>query len=289
MQFYVQHNAQQSGPHSLEEVRARLANRTLQPTDLAWHEGATDWQPISAIPDLAGSFSLPVATATSRLAVASLVLGILGFLFSILTAIPAVICGHVSLARIKRSSGALSGSGMAIAGLVMGYMEIALLPIIAILAAIALPAFTVTLDSAKAVQSNNDLAQIVNAVQSYYTEYGRYPIPDNSKSSDNVTFGDGRLDNKVLFDVLRAINPSDPLNPRQIKFLELPSARNKAEPRSGIGSDENFYDPWGHQYIVRIDSKYSGQVTGPDGQQLSLEVIAWSLGPKNKKIIASWR
>jgi Domain of unknown function (DUF1707)/Domain of unknown function (DUF4190) len=58
-----------------------------------------------------------------QLAVASLILGILGF-FTGITAIPAVITGHLALGRIKRAR--TDGHGMAIAGLVMGYIQIAI-------------------------------------------------------------------------------------------------------------------------------------------------------------------
>lgn len=58
-------------------------------------------------------------------ATASLVLGLLSFFCGgIMTAIPAVICGHVGLSRIKKSGGALSGNGQAIAGMIMGYLII---------------------------------------------------------------------------------------------------------------------------------------------------------------------
>lgn len=58
-----------------------------------------------------------------QLAVASLVLGILGF-FTGITAIPAVITGHLALSRIKRNKS--DGHGMAVAGLAMGYIAIAI-------------------------------------------------------------------------------------------------------------------------------------------------------------------
>jgi len=46
-------------------------------------------------------------------------LGILSLAcFSIFAAIPGVICGHKALSRIKRSSGAIAGQGLAIAGLI---------------------------------------------------------------------------------------------------------------------------------------------------------------------------
>ena len=56
------------------------------------------------------------AARTSGLAIASMVLGIVWIFW--LGSILAVIFGHVALSQIKRSMGALSGRGMAIAGLV---------------------------------------------------------------------------------------------------------------------------------------------------------------------------
>ena len=68
---------------------------------------------------------------TSALAIWSLVLGIIGLLFLLvclgpLFAIPGVICGHLAWSRIKHSDGALTGQGMALAGLITGYLSIGL-------------------------------------------------------------------------------------------------------------------------------------------------------------------
>jgi predicted outer membrane lipoprotein len=62
---------------------------------------------------------------TSGLAVTSLVLSLVGLLLCCAFGIPsliAVICGHLALRETK--SGAKSGQGMAVAGLVMGYLII---------------------------------------------------------------------------------------------------------------------------------------------------------------------
>jgi|SRR5215207_5452479 len=64
----------------------------------------------------------------SGYAVASLVLGILGFFLSWITfGIPsmlAVVFGHVGVSRVRRGVG--DGRGMAISGMVLGYLVIAL-------------------------------------------------------------------------------------------------------------------------------------------------------------------
>ena len=75
---------------------------------------------------------------TSGLATWSLVLGVLGFFASLLTAIPGVVCGHIALKRIREANGALSGRNMAIAGLVLGYVAIALSPVIISITAITI-------------------------------------------------------------------------------------------------------------------------------------------------------
>jgi hypothetical protein len=79
----------------------------------------------------------------SGLAVASLVLGLVGivFCFGPLTGIPAVICGHKAQSQIKHSGGTMTGGGMALAGLITGYISIAMIVVIAMLAAIAIPNF----------------------------------------------------------------------------------------------------------------------------------------------------
>jgi len=75
---------------------------------------------------------------TDGKAVASLVCSLVFFLYPI-TQITAIVLGHMSRADIKRSAGRKSGEGMALAGLILGYVQVALLPVIAIVAAIAIP------------------------------------------------------------------------------------------------------------------------------------------------------
>jgi hypothetical protein len=49
MQIHVARNGQQLGQYSIEEVNRKLADGTLSPTDLGWHEGAAGWAPLSSI------------------------------------------------------------------------------------------------------------------------------------------------------------------------------------------------------------------------------------------------
>lgn len=68
-----------------------------------------------------------VARPTSSLAVVSLVFGILGWtVLPAVGAVVAVITGHMARAEIRRSAGQLEGDGMAVAGLVLGWLMIGL-------------------------------------------------------------------------------------------------------------------------------------------------------------------
>jgi hypothetical protein len=70
---------------------------------------------------------VPLQQKTAPAAIWSLILSILSFLCcGIFTAIPGVICGHVGLSSIRKSGGRLGGQGLCIAGLILGYIAIAL-------------------------------------------------------------------------------------------------------------------------------------------------------------------
>jgi len=74
---------------------------------------------------------------TNGLAIASLILGIASLVMCLgpLAGIPGVICGHMALGRIKASG--QGGRGMAIAGLVMGYLGIVVIIIFFLLGGLA--------------------------------------------------------------------------------------------------------------------------------------------------------
>ena len=61
-------------------------------------------------------------TSTNSMAIASMVLGVAEFFTVGLTAVPAVICGHMARRQIRQT--AERGDGLATSGLVLGYMAI---------------------------------------------------------------------------------------------------------------------------------------------------------------------
>jgi prepilin-type N-terminal cleavage/methylation domain-containing protein len=167
--------------------------------------------------------------------------------------------------------------------------------IIAILIGLFFPAFSAVQNQARKTQAKNDLTQIVNAVNAYYTEYGQYPLGITA----DTTYGPGGTPttNETLFRELRgctAATGSCPgaatSNARQIVFISPPDVKNSASPRLGIGTTAGvggnigqYFDPWGRNYVIRIDGDYNNRVANPysanaGADPLQLGVIAWSLG-----------
>jgi len=161
--------------------------------------------------------------------------------------------------------------------------------IIAILIGLLFPAFRAVQNQAKQTQAKNDLTQIVNAVNAYYTDYGKYPLVTADAIISGTTASPNN--NSDLFYTLRAqpfgANLANAMNPRVIVFINPPYVKNDAagQRRSGVSqTDGRYYDPWGTPYLVEIDGNYDNAVANPytanagATPNLSIGVIAWSLG-----------
>ena len=166
-----------------------------------------------------------------------------------------------------------------------GFTLIELLTVIAIIAilmALLFPAVAAVKEAAKKAQAKNDCAGIVAAVKWYQSEYGKYPpitvaASGGGPAADkDLIVGDpacsaAKVVNNVLFNTLRAIDrpPNDKniLNPRKIIFFEGKAVTDPTSPRSGFleqgGETANlgcFFDPWGKQYNVIIDTVNDNQL-----------------------------
>ncbi len=123
-------------------------------------------------PQTSAGVPAPVtAEKTSGMAIASLIFGIL-FLFFPLSLL-AVIFGHVSLSQIKKSAGRLGGRGLAITGLVLGYLGIAMIPLILIIAAIAIPNLLRARMVANEASAAAAIRDIDNAQVTYQVTYDK--------------------------------------------------------------------------------------------------------------------
>lgn len=124
---------------------------------------------------------------TDGKATGSLILGILSLLcFSFFAGIPAVILGHISRKKIRESMGRLKGDGMALAGLIMGYISIAFIPVVLIMAAIIIP----NLLRAKLVANDSAATSVIRAIDTAEVEY-KTTYPNKGYAHDLSALGSG--------------------------------------------------------------------------------------------------
>jgi hypothetical protein len=142
-------------------------------------------RPVPATPPYSSPGAAPVYGAsvqgkTSGLAIASLILGILGACG--ITALLGIIFGIISLRQIRRSNGQLKGEGLAIAGLcVSAFM---LLPASA---GLFIPALAKAKDRAQQVQCANNMKQISLSLRMWANDNGDKFPPDLVSISNQVS------------------------------------------------------------------------------------------------------
>jgi prepilin-type N-terminal cleavage/methylation domain-containing protein len=182
-----------------------------------------------------------------------------------------------------------------------GFTLIELLVVIAIigiLAGMILPALAATQKKAKVQQARVEIQNIVGAINAYYTDYNRYPVPAAVRSavtdgSPDFTFGTwvksgqkvvGSRGTDVPADVKSGLN-LEMCNAEVIATLrDQESFRNgtltqngkghslNPQRRSylnakdkdgtapgGVGMDGVYRDPWGNPYIITIDLNYDSR------------------------------
>lgn len=133
--------------------------------------------PPTAPPPGAAPLQAPLAAGskTSGLAIASLILSLLGFVSGALLCLPGVILGFVALSKIKKSNGQLGGKGLAIAGICVGGGLLAIL-FLAIVAAVVIPLLLDPGMASRAKQSEakQNLGAIFTCEVAYFVENNTY-------------------------------------------------------------------------------------------------------------------
>ncbi|MFC1594175.1 DUF4190 domain-containing protein [Candidatus Omnitrophota bacterium] len=138
-----------------------------------------------------------VQKKTLGLAIASLVFGCLvlfpfiGILFSL----AAIILGIIALVKISNNKETLKGNGLAIAGIILGGIGVIVIPIFALLAAIAIPNLLRARISANDAAAQATLLNISAAAETYAVEAGQYPI-----SESDLTVGENPYLNQIYND-----------------------------------------------------------------------------------------
>jgi prepilin-type processing-associated H-X9-DG protein len=161
------------GPVDAATLRQWLGQGRVNPATQVKGASEPDWKPLASYPEF--SAALPAAAPppafvpsgparTSGLAVTSLVLGVLGIFSCGATALVGLILGIIGLNKIKKSQGQLSGSGLAIAGIVVSAIFLLMLPIYA---ALLLPALAKAKAKAQGIQCMNNGRQIALGIIMY--------------------------------------------------------------------------------------------------------------------------
>jgi competence protein ComGC len=132
----------------------------------------------------------PVPQTSNGLSVTSLVLGILSLVpCSIFAGIPAIITGHIAKSRATKQPELYGGAGMALAGLIMGYVSVALLVILipfAVLPALLLPALSKAKQRAQTVSCVSNMKQVALAARMWSNNHNDTYPPDFLSMSNEL-------------------------------------------------------------------------------------------------------
>lgn len=155
MNWFYSKDGQQLGPVPFSEIERLLAEGQITEDSLVWQQGSPNWVKLSTvlsatapapaappIPEAPTAPSIPAYTApaaaattttavvapkTSGFAITSLVLSVLGLFCctTLILNIGGIVFGHLALNQIKKDP-TIGGRGLAIAGLIIGYLGLVL-------------------------------------------------------------------------------------------------------------------------------------------------------------------
>jgi prepilin-type N-terminal cleavage/methylation domain-containing protein len=158
--------------------------------------------------------------------------------------------------------------------------------IIGILAAMLLTVFPAVIKTGKITKAKLEMADIVNAIEAYDSDYGRFPISSSEQSAagtNDFTVGAMlplapiSLDNNsnvvaILMDLTvypngtPTANVGHAKNSKQVKYLNAKisgydPASNNPNPPGGVDNNGIYRDPWGSPYVITMNTSRNEQGT----------------------------
>jgi prepilin-type processing-associated H-X9-DG protein len=186
------------GPVSSDQIQQWIANGRANAQTKALADGG-EWKPLGDFPEFAAAFASRVPPASppppgqvppaaqaapiSGLAIASLVLGIIGLPSCGLTALIGLILGIVAMKQVRKNNGAMGGGGIALAGTIVS--AVFLLFVIPLAAAMLLPALSVAKQRAITIQCINNMRQLSQAAHLYADNHQDH-FPDTNNWCDTL-------------------------------------------------------------------------------------------------------
>ena len=165
--------------------------------------------------------------------------------------------------------------------------------IIATLAAMLLPVLASVKNKAKVVKAQTEEKDLVNAIQSYDSAYGRFPVSSGvqnvaSANNGDFTYGGDLFQNQfpttnpnfftnnseviaILMNLtnypstgLPTANANYQKNPQQTLFLGSAKmsgydSTQPGTPQPGVDNNLVYRDPWGNPYVISMDLNYDDQ------------------------------
>jgi len=188
------------GPVSQDQIRQWISEGRLNGESKVREDGTDTWKQLRDTLELQAlltQFSPPpppipprpeARARTSRLAIASVVLAVLGLPTLGATALLGLIFGIIALVQIGRSRGALRGFGAALTGTVL---STAFLLVVPLFAALLLPALSRAKGKAQTVLCMNNLKQVGLAGFLYADDHKSFPATTNWCEALTPYFGGG--------------------------------------------------------------------------------------------------
>lgn len=144
--------------------------------------------------------------------------------------------------------------------------------IIAVLAGLLFPAFSVAREMAKKARAKSDVKQIEIALKAILSDYRTW-------DAANLPGGTTSDDTKMTSDMIKYFAGVHDNNTRKILYMECNT--------SATNTDGSFIDPWSHEYHAAWGK---ASIADPfnSGKTLYRDAAAWSLGGKDSKPVKSW-
>jgi type II secretory pathway pseudopilin PulG len=155
--------------------------------------------------------------------------------------------------------------------------------IIAILASLAVPVTNKVMENANNLRIKATMKDLQVAIGHYRTEYNRFPVDMTGSSGGEDMEPITTNGNSDIIKTLMALSdPSDDssLNKRNIKFIDLPYAKNGQsfgiiDTSGGSGGGQvQLVDIWGQPYQILLDTNYDNRITNPDASNVDQRISA---------------